>query len=46
MSLIRTSSYSLDSRLTRLASGRYRRRRSRRRQPNNNSPAGGQPKAA
>lgn len=45
MSLIRTSSYTLDSRLTRLASGRYRRRRSRRRQPGN-SPAGGQPKAA
>ena len=44
MSLVRTSTPALDSRLSRLASGRYRRRRSRRREPN--SPAGGQPKAA
>jgi len=45
MSLIRTSTPALDSRLSRLASGRYRRRRSRRRQPDT-TPAGGQPKAA
>ena len=43
MSLIRTARPALEIRLTRLASGRYRRRR--RRLPCN-SPAGGQPKAA
>jgi hypothetical protein len=43
-SLIRTSASVLESRLERLASGRYRRRRSRREISGDNSPKGNTPR--
>ena len=46
MKLIHTASYTLDSRLERLASGRYRRRRSRREISDNNNPKGNTPRGS